>query len=207
MVKKMSRGLSLALLLLCLCSTICLAAGKVGLEGEEILRGIVVVQEDAVSGAEAKGLSQLVHINRAFIGHVIAAPARQNGDEDHQSEEEVVKHTARHHQQALPGRMRTELPGLGILFEEIGIHGLIHHAGNLAVAAKGQPAHTILRLPYLEGKQFEAAYIEEQEELIHANLEDTRPKEVPRLVNQDQHGQGQDYLQNSHTSNRDSAMR
>ena len=90
--------------------------------------------------------------------------------------------------------MRTELPGLRLLPEGLGIHGLIHHAGNLAVAAEGQPAHAILRLPDLEGEELDTAQVKEQEKLVHADAENTRPEEVARLVDQDQHGQGQDHL-------------
>ena len=108
--------------------------------------------------------------------------------------------------------------------ERFGIHRLVNHAGYLAVAAYGQPAYSVLGLPlfglgeklsepcHARGEKLEASGIEEKEELVHLDVEDTRPEEMPGLMDCNEYGQRQDKLQdfnqhNHRAGNRDLAMR
>ena len=87
---------------------------------------------------------------------------------------------------------------------------LLNHAGYLAVAAQGQPANTIFGLPvssfreYLHEprhagrEEFGATNVKEEEELVYPDMEHAGPKEVPRLVDEDEHRQSQDNLEGFH---------
>ena len=63
---------------------------------------------------------------------------------DDYRQQEVEQHTAQHDQQALPCGLTAELVGLGGLFHGLGVHRLVDHARDGAVAAQGQPADAIL---------------------------------------------------------------
>ena len=187
-----------------------LTAGQIGLQIEEIRRLVVVVTEDAVSRPEAQLLSQLIDIYGAVVGDVVVSPDGQDGTEQNDGQQEVVEYAAGHHEKPLPGGFGAELPGLRVFLELLRIHGFVHHAGNLAVAAQGQPAYAVLGFPvgglgaqfheprHAGGEQFGAANVEEQEELVHPDMEHAGPKEVPRLVDEDEHRQSQDNLEGFH---------
>ena len=128
---------------------------------------------------------------RAVVGDVIVSPDAQDGAEKDDGQQEVVEHAAGHDQKALPGRFGAELPGLRVLFQLLRVHRLVHHAGNLAVAAEGQPADTVLRISYLLGKELDPAHIEKEEKLVHLDMEKARPEKMPGLVDEDEDGQGQ----------------
>ena len=103
--------------------------------------------------------------------------------------------------------MGAELPGLGILLQGFGVQGLVDHPGDLAVAAEGQPADAVFGLPLrglreqlrepgrLRGEEFHPPDVEEQEELVHPDPEQLGPQEMPELMQDDEHGQGQDDLE------------
>ena len=103
--------------------------------------------------------------------------------------------------------MRAELPGLGFLLHGLRVQRLVDHAGDLAVAAERQPADPVLGLPLLRfreqfrepapagGEQFHPARVEEQEELLHADMEEFRERKMPQLMDDDEQGKGQDDLE------------
>ena len=54
------------------------------------------------------------------------------------------------------------------MFELLSVHGFVHHAGNLAITAKGQPAHSVLGFPNFEGEELEASSVKEKEKLVYS---------------------------------------
>ncbi len=183
--------------------------GQVGLQRIETLRHIIVELQDAVARAEAHLVGQIVDIDGvALILDIGLAVDAQDAGEEDDGGNEVEQHAAEHHQQPLPGRMRPELPGLRFPFQALQVHGLVHHTGNLAVAAQGQPADAVfgfglggLREETSEPFRLLAAEdpgtldIEEEEEFLHPDAEDLGKGEMAQLVQNNQHGQGQDDLQ------------
>ena len=172
------------------------APGEVRLQHPEVLRLVVVEAEDLVAVAEAHLVGEFVHVDLvAAVLDIGVAPDGHDGDVGEDGEDEVVDHAAGHHQQALPGRVRAELPGLGLFLELLEVHRFVHHSGDLAVAAEGEPADAELRLtPVPAGKRL-AAHVEEEVELLHADLEQACPQEMTELVDDDEYGQGEDNLQ------------
>ena len=189
----------------------CLAdvtARQIHLKHPEILGLVVVQPEDPVSAAETHLIGQLIDIHGiAVIFHIGTSPDIQNKGIGQDGKEEVIQDPARHHQQALPGIVRPELPGLGFLLHGFRVQGFVDHAGDLAVAAEGQPPDPVLGLPFLRlreqprepapagGEEFHAAHVEEQEELLHADMEEFGKGKMPQLMDDDEQGKGQDDLE------------
>ena len=180
----------------------------VRLQVHEIVGDIIVVTENPVAGAEAHLVGQVIDIDGiALVAEIGIPPDVQDQDVREDGEEEIVQHAAGHHQEALPGRMGAELPGLGILLHGFGVQGLVDHPGDLAIAAERQPADAVFGFPggglreqlrepgRLRGKQFRPADIEEQEELVHPDMEQLGPQEMTELMDEDEHGKGQDDLE------------
>ena len=74
------------------------------------------------------------------------------------------------------------------LFHLFRVERLVNHAGNLAIAAQWQPAHTVLRVAVFRFELEEGAVpladadVEEHVELLDAHAEEFREKEVATLV-------------------------
>ena len=171
------------------------AAGEVGLQHPEILGYVVVEAQDLVAGAEAHLVGELVHVDLvAAVLDIGFAPDRHDGDVGEDGKDEIVDHAAGHHQQALPGRVRAELPGLGLLLQLLEVQRLVDHAGDLAVAAEGQPADAELRAAPVPARERLAAQVEEEVELLHADAECARPQEMTELMDDDEYGKGEDDL-------------
>ena len=182
--------------------------GQVGLQHAEILRDIVVEGEDPVAVAEAHVIGQLIDIDAVpLVLDVGAAPDVHDGDIQQDRQDEIEQDPARHHQEPLPGRLRAELPGLGLPFQGFQVHRLVHHPADLAVPAERRPADAVLGLPLRRlreqadepgrpgREQLHPAEIEEEEELVHPDAEELGKGEMAELMDEDEHGKGQDDLE------------
>ena len=166
-------------------------AHQVCLQGGEVLRNIVVQRDYAVSRLEAHLDGKLVGIYAGLrVGDIGGAPYAQNGAVRDDGEYEVEQHAARHHQQPLPRRVAAELPRLGLALKLLGVHGLVHHSGNLAVAAEREPAYSEFRLAHAEAQQGLALHIEEKVEFLHLDAEELCEYEMAEFVYYDQQREG-----------------
>ena len=69
---------------------------------------------------------------------------KDNTRVDNHRQQQVEQHTAQHNQQALPRCLAAELPRLGGLLHGLGVHRLVDHARDGAVATQGYPSDAIL---------------------------------------------------------------
>ena len=95
--------------------------------------------------------------------------------------------------------MRTKFPRLCRLLHLLGVHTLIDHAGNLDIAAKGQPADgvggvTVLGLPL----KWREPWVEEETKLLYSYLEELGKEEVSPLVEHDEQGEAEDELKRTY---------
>ena len=172
------------------------APGEVGLQHPEVLGFVVVEAEDLVAVAEAHFVGEFVHVDLvAAVFDVGVAPDGHDGDVGEDGEDEVVDHAAGHDEQALPGGVGAELPGLGLFLHLLHVQGFVDHAGDLAVAAEGEPADAELRLAPVPARQRFAAYVEEEVEFFDTDLEEAGPQEVAELMDDDEYGEGEDDLE------------
>ena len=184
-------------------------AGQVGLQHPEIPGNVVVEGEDFVPRAEAHLDGELVGIDLVpLVGDVALTPYGHYDAECHYGEDEVVEHAARHYQQALPGVVGAEFPGLRLALHLGQVHALVYHSGYLAISSERKPAYAVLGLP-LQGLGAEpgepfAAFgaeeespsgIEEEKELLDPDGEQFRKGKVPGFVHYNQYGQRKEYLQ------------
>ena len=132
-------------------------------------------------------LHALRHGARGDVGF---APNKHDHRVDDECQQKVDRHTANHHQQALPCRLRTELPRFGRLLKLLGIETFVHHAGNLAIATKRQPPDAILGVAMLGFESEQAAcplanaHVEEHVELVYLYAEKFCEEHVADFVQQ-----------------------
>ena len=146
---------------------------QISLKHLETLRGVVIEFQNAVSGAEAHFVGQLVDIYAgALVAYVGLAIVRQDAGIYYDGEDEVEKHSAEHHQEPLPGRLAAEFPRLRLAFQLFRVHGLVYHAGYLAVPAERKPAYAVFGIGIfrLEPEQGETG-VEEQVKFFDADTE------------------------------------
>ena len=152
---------------------------------------LVGTQQDVpVLKAQRLRLRAELHALRHLIErNVFLAPTKQNHRINEQGQQEVHQHAANHNQQALPGRMRAELPRLGRLLHLLQVHRLVNHARNLHITAQWQPAQAIFgfRLLGTESQQ-RLPGVEEQTELLDPNLKQFGKKEMATLMQENQDG-------------------
>ena len=185
--------------------------GEVAVQvGRELLELALVCADEDITVLEAilLGLGIELHtVAHVLHGDIGVAPMEENHRIDEQGQQEVDEHTADHDQQALPGRLRTELPGLLGLFHLLGVETLVNHTGNLTVAAQRKPAHTVLRVAVLglELKQaavpFPYAGVEEEIEFVDAYTKEFGEEEVAALVEQHQKSDCKHELQQTYQKN------
>ena len=184
------------------------AAGQVGLQHAEVLRHVVVEGQYAVAVSETHLVGQFVDIyGVVLIREISLSPDAKDAAVSDDGEDEVVKNTSGHHEQALPGLLGAELPGLGIFLHALEVQGLVDHAADLAVSAQRQPAYAILGLGLgrlgekfseplglLGREKLGTSHVEKEEEFVHTYAEKLRKSEVAELVNDDEHREGQYHL-------------
>ena len=164
---------------------------QVCLKCVEVIRNVVIELKYPVPGLEAQVRGKLACVNPVLlVADVAGAPNLKHGYVQQNCKNEVVQHAAGHDQKPLPGLLGAELPGLGLPFQELLVHGFIYHAGNLAIAAQGQPANSVFCISLLEAEKLLPAQVKEQEELVHPYLEQFCKGEMACLVHKNKHGQG-----------------
>ena len=90
--------------------------------------------------------------------------------------------------------------------KELLVHALVNHAGNLAIAAQGKPAHAVFGLADAEVEQLETAYVKEQVEFIYPDAEKLGKEEMTQLMEEDEHGKRQGNLEDFHQHNHQRAI-
>ena len=90
--------------------------------------------------------------------------------------------------------------------EEFLVHAFVNHAGNLAIAAQGQPAHAVFGLSDAEVEELEPADVEEEVEFIYPDAEKLGKEEMPQLMEEDEDGKRQDHLEDFHQHNHQRAI-
>ena len=165
----------------------------------ETLEGSRVGLEEDVAVAEADVLERLAIIHthlHVLQGQIRVAPVEEHHRVDKQGEDEVEQDAAHHDEQTLAGRLRAELVGLGRFGQLLLVHAFVDHAGNLAVAAEGEPADAVFRLAVLRF-EFEEREprVKEKVELFDAHFEKAGEKEVPELMDYHEDRKTQDELQ------------
>ena len=140
--------------------------------------------------AVAFGLLAELHSERHILGGDVGlAPMEHDHAVDEEREQQVDGDAGHHDDEALPCGLCPELPWLRVALELFGIHALVHHAGNLAVAAEGQPADAVGGLTVL-GLELEEVepWVEEEIELLHSHAEELCREHVTHFVEQHQQG-------------------
>ena len=163
------------------------------LQHAEVLRLVAVEVYDMVAKPET-------HLLRQLVGGDPGVPVADErlppyaGDEavNQYCKDEVVEHSACHHQQPLPGRFGAEFPWLRLPFQLFQVHGLIYHAGYLAIASERNPADSELGLAPVP---FDQGLAEEEVKAFNPDTEYPGPYEVTELVRYDEQREGQDDLQ------------
>ena len=113
----------------------------------EALECLAVVAGEDVVVAETDGLGIVVELEahgHVLCGEIAVAPGEHHHTIDEEGEQEIHQYAANHDEQALPGGLGAEFPGLLGLSHLFFVETLVDHARNLAVAAQGQPSCTIL---------------------------------------------------------------
>ena len=163
------------------------AAEEVGVEVLE--RSSVCSDEDvAVLEAHAFGLLVELHAHLHVLhAHIVLAPSEHNHGVDEQRQQEIDQHAACHDEQTLPRRLRAKLPWLLGLLHLFGVHALVYHAGNLAIAAEGQPAKAVGRVTVLgfELEKMEPG-VEEEVEFLYSDTKELGEEEVASFVEEHQ---------------------
>ena len=105
-----------------------------------------VERQQTVAVAE----SRIVHLRReveplchGLIRHYAVAPMKCDACVYYDCEDKVQQNACHHHEQTLPRRLAAELPWLGLGCEVFAALGFVHHAGDVAVAAEGQPSEAV----------------------------------------------------------------
>ena len=98
----------------------------------------------AVAEAYLVGFLGISHAHAGFAeGHIFFTRGVNDAGIYYYSEQEVEEHSGYHDQQALPGRFAAEFPFLRRLLHLLGVHRLVDHAGDLAIASERKPADAI----------------------------------------------------------------
>ena len=166
---------------------------------------LAVDGEDDVAVLEAKSLGlgvEHVTVGHVLGGHVLFAPMEEDGAVDDEGGKEVDEDAAHHNEEALPSGLvhKHLLLGRVVLLEVFSGSTLVDHAGDVDVAAKGEPADVVIgaaegeELPIYPG-------VKEDAEFLDANAEELRKEEVAALVENDEnheaaeelHGFNQEY--------------
>ena len=170
-------------------------ACEVGLQHAEVLGFVVVEAEYPVSVPEAHLVGQVVDVDAAvLVVDVGLPPDGHYGYVCEYREDEVVHHASGHHEKPLPCRLGAELPFLRLGLQLLGVQGLVHHPGYLAVASERQPAYSEFGLSPFPACDGLASHIEEQIEFLHPYPEDAGPDVMSELMYDYEQGQGQDDL-------------
>ena len=189
-----------------------------------VVQLLVVGHQGNVAVAETgvKGHAAVLHTHLGLLErHVLPARSIYDACIDQDCQQEIEQHTRYHNKESLPCRFGAEFPFLGRLFHLLGVHRLVDHAGNLAIAAQGKPPDAIFsvapeaflflglrrsvfilafQFPGLAktsdiflGLPFEQLYpgVEEDVELLHLHSEDAGEEEVTELVDYDEESECQ----------------
>ena len=157
----------------------------------------IVVAETKLLGLGVE-LHTLAHVGHT---HVALAPMEHDHGVDEQCQHKVDRHTSYHDDEPLPRRLGAELPRLRVTLHLLGIHALVDHTGDLAIATERQPTHAVLRLAVLglETKEFAAPLangdVEENKELLHPDAKELGCQRMSALVEQYQQRDGQNELE------------
>ena len=115
---------------------------------EHVVQFMSVGLEDDVT----VGKSGLLH--RVAEGHTLGDVSKpndlfalgiNNARVDDHREQQVEQHATQHNEQALPGGLAAEFPRLGRLLHGLGVHRLVNHARDSAIATEWNPADAIFR--------------------------------------------------------------
>ena len=116
----------------------------------EFLDVLSVDCQNLVTVAEAEFVGQAIDRNAVFIGlgggQVLLALLGQQAYVNENGQQHIHGHAGNHDDEALPGRLRAELPRLRGLLHRRLVHRLVNHAGNLVVAAQREPAYAVFGL-------------------------------------------------------------
>ena len=117
--------------------------GIVALRGIEQLTvghiGDVTVTEPHLLGSR----SEVETLGGGIEGDILRAPVHRYACIDEDGENEVEQHASEHHEQALPRRFGAELPWFRFLLHLFGVHRLVNHTCDFAVASEGNPADAV----------------------------------------------------------------
>ena len=159
-------------------------------------------QDVVVAEAQLFGLCVEFHaLTHVCHTHVAFAPVKHDHGIDEQCQHKVHRHTSHHDDEPLPCRLGAELPRLRVSLHLFGVHALVDHACDLAIAAERQPAHAVLRLAVLgfETKELAAPLangdVEENKELLHSDAKELGCQRMSALVKQYQQRDGQNELE------------
>ena len=140
-------------------------------------------------------LVEVVSPAGVFVGEVGVAPGVADAAIDDDGQQDIHHHAGDHDQKALPGGFCAEFVGLRGLLHLLLVHRLVDHAGDLDITAQRQPSQTVFRVLVPELEEREPG-VEEDVELLDADVEDAGHEEVPEFVNSHQNGEAEEKLEN-----------
>ena len=152
---------------------------------------------------ESEGFGVLIELEahgHVFRIEIAVAPREHHHAIDEEGQQEINQHTSNHDEESLPGWLGAEFPWLWGTAHLLCVEALVDHACNLAIAAQGKPACTILCVAVLgfelENRSipFADAYVEEHIEFLNAYAKEFGEEEVASLMQQHKERNGQNEL-------------
>ncbi len=166
------------------------------LHGREVGDGFSVDGHYLVTALKAQlftGFQGPNAVLQVFGGYVLLAPIGHDAGVNDDGQKEINGDAAQEDDEALPRLFAAEFPGFGGFFQGLGVHAFVHHAGNLHVAAQGQPAQAYFRVANFLFEDGEPG-VEKEVKFLHAGFEGDGGEEVSQLVEHDENGQAEDEL-------------
>ena len=157
----------------------------------EIVGGLAIDTLNHIALAESKAITHRIHGDTVFEvvdRHIRIAPIESHHRIYNHCKYGIDDDAGKHYNKALPGGFGAELPRLGVVFEVVGVGGLVYHTGNAHIAAERNPADAVLSLPAFEFEEAEPR-IEKQVEFFDPALENFCGDEVSKLVKYNQEAQ------------------
>src|SRR5690606_16769729 len=136
------------------------------------------------------------HLSRAIdivLREVQVAHEISQADEDQNTDDHIHSNTSEHDDQALPGRLAPELPGLRRLFHSLGVERLVDHSRNLHVTPKRNSTYRVFSFTLSERPKFGW---ETNGKLFHPHPKVFGCQQMPQLVYRHQERKAQQKLAN-----------
>src|SRR5436190_8457424 len=83
------------------------------------------------------------------------------------TENHIHRDAGHHDDEALPGRFRTEFPGLRRQFHRFLVHAFVYHAGNLNITSQRKPPDAVFRISSFKAEEFKTPGIKKQVEFLY----------------------------------------